>query len=80
MKNERFTMALPQHVTENLSRNAEAQHMKMTAYAALCLSKLSDLKAEHALDAITAIPKEYFKGRPGRPGRDPNAIEQLAAS
>jgi hypothetical protein len=70
MKNEKFTVPLPEHVIDAFSKIAEAQHMRPTFFAALCLSKLSDLKAEHALDALTAIPKEYFKGRPGRPSKE----------
>jgi hypothetical protein len=62
-----FTIRLDEHVREAFEKLAATNHMDATTFAALWLSKLSELKAEHALDALTSIPKEYFKARPGRP-------------
>ncbi|HEX2101667.1 MAG TPA: hypothetical protein VHF69_13425 [Candidatus Synoicihabitans sp.] len=58
---------LDPEVLPNLEKVAKYAHMEPKHYGALWLSRLSDLKPEYALDALTAIPKEFFKGRPGRP-------------
>jgi hypothetical protein len=42
---------------------ASGSHLIPTKYAVVCLSVISDLKPEHALDALSSIPKEYFRDR-----------------
>ena len=62
-----FTTRIDTSVRDNFQKVAAAHHMDDTVFAALWISRLSELKPEHALDALTAIPKEFFRGRPGRP-------------
>ncbi len=69
---QQFYLTLSKNVVENLTKVAEANHMEVKPYAALWLGRICDLKAEHALDALAAIPKEYFKARPGRPANGPH--------
>jgi len=54
-------------VYDRFAEIAQSDHMTPTGYAALVLSKLSDLKPGHALDAIASIPKDFFRARRGRP-------------
>lgn len=46
---------------------------RLTDYARTWLRHIARLKREYALHAITAIPREYFKGFPGRPTDDEGA-------
>ena len=39
-------------------------------YAQMWILHLVRLKREYALHALTAIPRDYFKGYPGRPSED----------
>ena len=50
-----------------IAKVAEGAHLDGTKYAAMVLGKFSDLRPEHALDAIAAIPKDFFRRGPGRP-------------
>jgi len=43
---------------------ATGAHLVPNKYAAVCLSVFSDLKPEHALDALSSIPKAYFRQSP----------------
>ena len=54
---------------------AEADHMSATAFAATIISKFGDLKQGYALKALSAIPAEYFKAKPGRPARSEGAAD-----
>lgn len=45
---------------------AKAEHMEPARFAALIISKFSDVKQGHGLSALAGIPKENFKLRPGR--------------
>jgi len=51
----------------DLDKIARTYDMEANAYGAMVLARFADLKPEFALDALTAIPKDFFKGRPGRP-------------
>jgi len=62
-----FNIRLERQVIEDLERIGTAHGMDKNSYARLILSKFSQLKREHALDAITTIPKEFFRQRGGRP-------------
>lgn len=62
-----FTSRLDATAIDSLGKVAQTYGMEPTAYAAMVLSRFSELKPEFALDALTAIPKEFFKARPGRP-------------
>lgn len=48
-------------------------HLDGKKYGALALSRLSQLKPEFALEALTSIPREYFKRGPGRPSSAPGS-------
>jgi hypothetical protein len=52
---------------ENL---AGAAGMDRPTYCRTILARFARLKREYALEAITGIPREYFKGLPGRPTSD----------
>jgi hypothetical protein len=85
MSKKTFAVRLDEQVVENLSKLALVNHMEPTAYAAVWISHLSELKLEHGLDAFSAIPKEYFRTRPGRPTaalstRHPEPLPILASS
>lgn len=54
-------------IIEDLERIAKASHMDKNSYAALWVSRLSELKVENGLIALTTIPKDLFRGRGGRP-------------
>ena len=62
-----FTVRLDPSSLDSLEKVASGYGMEPTTYAATVLAKFADLKPEFALDALTAIPKEFFKTRPGRP-------------
>jgi len=67
MANKRITLCIEESALANLEKVADADHMDATKFGALVLSKLSDLAPGRGLDAISAIPKDYFRKRPGRP-------------
>jgi len=62
-----ITVRLEESSIDSLEKVANAYGMEPTAYGALILARFSELKPEFALDALTAIPKDFFKSRPGRP-------------
>ena len=51
----------------DLDKIARTYDMEANAYSAMVLARFADLKPEFALDALTSIPKDFFKSRPGRP-------------
>lgn len=67
MASHRITLSVPDSVPANLEAVAAHNHLDASKYAALIVSKFSDLRPEHGLDALAAIPKEYFRRGPGRP-------------
>ncbi len=67
MKTKPFTIQMETKALEAFYDVAQVNHLKPQAYAVTALAKLSQLKPEFALDALAAIPKEYFKRGPGRP-------------
>ena len=68
---KQFTVRLEPEVIDSFNTVAEAAHLKGTAYAAAVIGKLSQLRPEFALHAISSIPQEYFKRGPGRPPSGP---------
>jgi hypothetical protein len=67
MPKKTFSVQLDQEVITKLADVTDADHVTPTGYATIVLSKLSDLKPGRALDAIAAIPKDFFRPRRGRP-------------
>ena len=61
------TVRLEETAIDSLTKVAGTYGMEPTAYGAMVLARFSELKPEFALDALTAIPKDFFKSRPGRP-------------
>ncbi|HWA88116.1 MAG TPA: hypothetical protein VG710_17940 [Opitutus sp.] len=67
MAKKGYNIRVDEEVITNLEGVAEAQHMDASKFAAVVISKFSDLKPEHGLDALASIPKEFFRRGPGRP-------------
>lgn len=61
-----LNLSVDRAVYQEFEKIAEAEHMEPSRFAALLISKFSDLKQGHALHALASIPKEHFKLRPGR--------------
>ena len=66
-RKHQLNIAIDPSAAASLETVAKHVMIERTRYAALVLQTFSQLKPEHALDALTAIPKQFFKGRPGRP-------------
>jgi hypothetical protein len=64
---EPFTVRLSSDALDAFAKVAEAAHLDPTQFGAQIIARFGDLKPEFALMALAAIPKEFFKGRPGRP-------------
>jgi len=62
-----FYIRMNEEAVESLGKVAKTFDMEPNAYAAMVMARFADLKPEFALDALTAIPKDFFKARPGRP-------------
>lgn len=67
MPKKRLQIMLPEEVLTNFEKVADSAHMDATTYAALWISRVSDLKLDNGLNALTSIPKDYFRQRGGRP-------------
>jgi len=61
---KRITLYIPAETVNDLEAVAKGAHTDATKYAALVVSKFSELAPTHALDAIAAIPKRFFRGAP----------------
>ncbi len=66
-KSEKLTLSIPEEAYANFVAVAERAHLTPHQYGALVISRLSDLRPERALSALTAIPDDFFKRGPGRP-------------
>jgi hypothetical protein len=65
-ENHQLNLRVKTAVYQEFCKVAEAEHMDASKFASLLISKFSDLKQGHGLAAITSIPKDHFKLRPGR--------------
>jgi len=74
-KKKVLALYLDEETINSFERVASASHLDKNSFGALLVSRFSELKLEHGLDALTAIPKDFFRGRPGRP----SASEKSAA-
>lgn len=71
-KKIQFNFRLEEEKLREFEKIAEASHMEPQRFAALIVSTFSDLKQGNGLAALTGIPKEYFKLRPGRHASTPS--------
>lgn len=67
MKKKKLILSVPEEALSNFETIAARAHLTPTEYGALVISRLSDLRPERALSALTAIPDDFFKRGPGRP-------------
>ena len=70
-----FYIRMEEQAVAELTKVAKTYDMEPNAYAAMIVARFADLKPEFALDALTAIPKEFFKPRAGRPAARPALTE-----
>lgn len=56
-----YVIFLDQSVVDSIAEVAAANYLDDKKFAALCISKLSSLKPEYGLDALSAIPKNFFR-------------------
>jgi hypothetical protein len=66
-KNTEMRARVSPTVAENFRKIAASDHLEDAEATKLIISRLSDLREGSLLDALAAIPKHFFKGRPGRP-------------
>lgn len=59
---------------------AAADHMETQDFIRLLVGKFGDLKQGHGLSALTSIPAEHFKLRPGRRANTPDNADLVAAA
>ena len=52
---------------DDFIRVAAGANLEKNQYASLVAARFAELRPEFALHALTAIPKEFFRGKPGRP-------------
>lgn len=76
-----LSLYLEEETLRDFEKLAEACHLDKNSFGALLISRFADLKLEHGLDALTSIPKEYFKARAGRSSaRKEGASRELATA
>lgn len=80
MATKPFTAHLDPEVIANFEKVAEHAHTRATFFAAQLIGRFSELKPEHALDALGSIPKEYFRRGPGRPPATRDAAQRDGAA
>lgn len=68
-------VTLDPQIAEEFEKIAKAEHMEPQRFAALLISKFSDLKQGNGLTAIASVPKELFKLRPGRTAATPSGSD-----
>jgi len=56
-----------EEVLNEVERVANAAGIERNDYILLWLGRIAQIKLDYGLDALTSIPKEFFKTRPGRP-------------
>jgi hypothetical protein len=66
-KKARLTLFLPHSDIDQFSHVAGGACLTAAKFAAMIVTKFGRLKPEFALEALTSIPKEYFRPGPGRP-------------
>lgn len=81
-RKKQMNIYLDVSIIEEFEKVANAEHMEASRFAALLVSKFSDLKQGNAIAALASIPKELFKLRPGRTATPSSASDtrQVGAS
>jgi hypothetical protein len=67
MKKHQLNISLNPTAFADFEKVAESEHMTPNDLARLLIHKWSDIKQGFGLSALTSIPKDHFKLRPGRP-------------
>ena len=67
MKKHQLNISLNPTAFADFEKVAESEHLTPNDLARLLIHKWSDIKQGFGLAALTSIPKEHFKLRPGRP-------------
>ena len=75
MPKQKYILYVDAPVIEALQKVAAADHMEGPKFAALVLSKWSDLKPGNGLNALASLPQHLFRARPGRPPTTPGNTE-----
>ena len=82
MANKQLNFSVDLAVYKEFEKVA-AEHLDAPDLTRLLVSKFSDLKQGTALAALTSIPKDLFKLRPGRPASGAGSTDgdlQVSAS
>ena len=58
---------VPAHVLGQIDNLAGAANLDRAGYMRMWTGAIAELKRENAVRALAAIPKDMFKGLPGRP-------------
>lgn len=61
-----LALSMDANALAEFEKVAKSEHMEPARFAALIISKFSDVKQGHGLSALAGIPKDNFKLRPGR--------------
>jgi len=69
-----FNIRVNKAAFKEFERVARAEHMEPQDLMRLLMGKFSEVKIGSALAALTSIPKDHFKGRPGRVPNEPAAV------
>lgn len=67
MSKKGYNLRLDTRVMDNVEAVANAAGMDRNDYVALWLGRIANLKLDCGLDALTSIPKDFFKSHGGRP-------------
>lgn len=67
MAKKSLQILIDEEILNDIEKVANASGMERNAYAALWLRKIAQLKLDYGLDALTSIPKDFFKSHGGRP-------------
>lgn len=66
-KNTEMRARVVPEVASEFERVAASEHMEPAEALKMIVGRFSSLRDGALLDALASIPKEFFKGRPGRP-------------
>jgi hypothetical protein len=73
MAKKSLQIRIDEEILNDIEKVANAAGMERNDYAALWLRKVSQLKLDYGLDALTSIPKDFFKSHGGRPSHTVHA-------
>ena len=73
-KNIQVNITMDEASYTEFEKVAAADHIKPQDFIRLLVGKFGDVKIGHGLSALTSIPKDHFKGRPGRVANEPAVV------